>query len=125
MSLDGLKKLDDPNIEKLDDQAAGWLYMMRRPEEEDLKDLLEQSAFAPLIEHAYHRKFARTSKGYYCLAPSGAREGDLVALLEGGDVPFIIREYGEQWLIVGECYVHGIMNGEAYDAARCRGFRFR
>ncbi|KAI0882855.1 HET-domain-containing protein [Annulohypoxylon maeteangense] len=65
-----------------------------------------------------NRKFARTSKGYYVLGPAVMEKGDLVCVLFGGKMPFCIRPFGEQrYLLVGECYVHGLMKGEAMDMA--------
>lgn len=42
-----------------------------------------------------------------------ARKGDLVCILHGSEVPFVIRkEAGGKYLLIGECYMHGIMEGE-------------
>ena len=58
------------------------------------------------------RSFVTTKKGYLGLAPWGAREDDVVCVLRGGDVPFILREKEDgYWKLVGEAYVHGIMDG--------------
>jgi len=61
------------------------------------------------------RVFARTKKGYYVLGPAVMREGDVVAVLYGGKMPFVLRPWGRDFLLVGECYVHGLMKGEALD----------
>jgi hypothetical protein len=48
--------------------------------------------------------------------PDGLRVGDIVCVLYGGDVPFILRLDGQgQYALIGECYVGGIMHGEALD----------
>ncbi|OTB05566.1 hypothetical protein M426DRAFT_319828 [Hypoxylon sp. CI-4A] len=63
-----------------------------------------------------NRRFARTRKGYYVLGPAVMEEGDIVCVLFGGKMPFCLRPVGEQrYLLVGECYVHGLMEGEAMD----------
>jgi len=36
-----------------------------------------------------------------------------VCVLFGGKTPFCLRPWGHGYLLVGECYVHGLMNGEA------------
>ena len=55
-----------------------------------------------------------TKKGYMGLALEQARKGDQVAILLGRDVPFVLRtREGSGFVMVGETYVHGIMNGEA------------
>jgi hypothetical protein len=48
--------------------------------------------------------------------PEGLRVGDIICVLYGGDVPFILHPDGKgQYVLIGECYVSGIMQGEALD----------
>ena len=52
-----------------------------------------------------------------CL-PSETHVGDVVAVLFGGWVPFVLRPLGgDEYELVGHCYVHGIMDGEWIEAA--------
>jgi hypothetical protein len=60
-----------------------------------------------------NRKFARTASGLYVLGPATMEPGDVVCVLLGGKMPFCLRPWGVSYLLVGECYVHGYMNGEA------------
>lgn len=81
------------------------------PPEED------SGRFESSMHHvSWSRSLFITNAGYIGLAPPSAQAGDMVILLSGGRVPFIIREDGseslEHHLIVGEAYVHGIMDGE-------------
>ncbi len=59
------------------------------------------------------RAFARTRKGYYVLGPGIMKAGDIVCVLFGGKMPFCLRPRGDYYQLVGECYVHGFMEGEA------------
>lgn len=59
------------------------------------------------------RVFARTRSGYYVLGPAALEVGDVVCVLFGCKVPFCLRPMGGGYLLVGECYVHGLMKGEA------------
>lgn len=43
------------------------------------------------------------------------RVGDEVCVLFGGKTPHIIRPVDDHFTFLGECYVHGFMNGEAID----------
>jgi hypothetical protein len=47
----------------------------------------------------------------------GTRVGDIVCVLYGSDVPLILRQVGNkgEYKLIGECYVAGIMHGEALD----------
>jgi hypothetical protein len=48
--------------------------------------------------------------------PEGLCVGDIVCVLFGGDVPFILRPSAQgNYQLIGECYVSGIMRGEALD----------
>ncbi|MCJ1434727.1 hypothetical protein MMC27_004097 [Xylographa pallens] len=62
-----------------------------------------------------NRVFARTRKGYYVLGPGVLELGDIVCVLFGGKMPFCLRPNGDgdRFLLVGECYMHGLMDGEA------------
>jgi hypothetical protein len=40
--------------------------------------------------------------------------GDVIALLRGGQTPFVLRLIGDYYELVGPCYVLGIMDGEAF-----------
>jgi hypothetical protein len=66
------------------------------------------------------RKFARTKKGYYVLGPKVLEAGDIVCVLLGGKMPFCLRPLGSKYLLIGECYVHGLMDGEAMDMLKRR-----
>ncbi|PKS11156.1 hypothetical protein jhhlp_002917 [Lomentospora prolificans] len=63
------------------------------------------------------RRLAGTKMGRMGLACADAKIGDSIALLVGCDVPMALRrrEDDDGWVVVGECYIHGIMNGEAFD----------
>jgi len=62
------------------------------------------------------RRLIKTSSGYVGIVPSYTEPGDIVCILSGGQTPFILREEEHHHLLVGECYIHGIMDGEAVTA---------
>jgi hypothetical protein len=62
----------------------------------------------------YNRKLFTTSNSYMGLGLDVVREGDLIAFFLGAQVPFFIRQVEpDVYILVSECYVHGIMDGEA------------
>lgn len=99
------------------------------------------------IETATHgRRFFTTKKGYFGFAPQICKEGDVVVVLAGGNVPYIIRPLSRArqlwkifgfltqsadflrviraaiklcsktcYTILGDSYVHGIMDGEVFE----------
>jgi hypothetical protein len=59
-----------------------------------------------------------TKGGYLGLGQEGFDVGDVVCILSGGEVPFLLREIGKQenggvFRFLCESYVHGVMDGEA------------
>jgi hypothetical protein len=58
--------------------------------------------------------------GYIGIGDVMLESGDLVCILFGGNVPFILREVKGKYQFIGECYVHGIMWGEALREGKVR-----
>jgi Heterokaryon incompatibility protein (HET) len=55
-----------------------------------------------------------TTNGYLASAPYTTKSGDCIAVLTGGRAPFILRPVDSFYQLVGPCYIHGIMKGEAF-----------
>lgn len=58
------------------------------------------------------RRFANTTKGYYAAIPPLADVGNIICLVSGAQTLFLLRKSDKGVLLLGECYVHGIMDGE-------------
>ena len=65
--------------------------------------------------YAQLRALATTSYGYMGLVSHQAQVGDSVFVLLGGSMLYLLRPHGDDgsFLFVGECYVHGLMDGQA------------
>jgi hypothetical protein len=59
------------------------------------------------------RRMVITSKGYLGLVPLLSAEGAVVYVLRGCSVPVVLHGILEHYVFAGECYVHGLMDGEA------------
>jgi hypothetical protein len=71
------------------------------------------------ITSCLYRSFATTRKGYMALVPRKATPGQLVCMLRGGNVPFVLSRRGDGYFeLVGEAYVHGIMDGKIVHSAQ-------
>jgi hypothetical protein len=80
---------------------------------------------ASISRWSSQRRFCVTRNGALACVPKSCRSGDVICVLFGGEVPYVLRPTGTGYFwIVGECYVHGIMHGESlsHDAA-VREFR--
>ena len=83
-----------------------------------LSGRLNFQEFEMNAEHVFHysqfRRLAYSVRGYMTLVSHQAREGDLLYALFGGSVLYVLRPQGDKkFILIGECYVHGLMDGEA------------
>jgi hypothetical protein len=69
---------------------------------------------------AFGRCMFLSRDAYIGLGPKNMQPGDSLALLVGGKMPYVLRRKGECYELVGECYMHGVMRGERFDANQCQ-----
>jgi hypothetical protein len=88
-----------------------WQILFRRP-------LLEYELQG---RYTLNRRMVITENGLIALAGCVVREGDQLAICKGSSVPLLLRQANSsrEWTLVGDAYVHGIMNGEHFDKGRC------
>ncbi|KAI0809957.1 HET-domain-containing protein [Xylaria sp. FL0064] len=62
------------------------------------------------------RVLCRTKKGYLGWVLDITMVGDSIFIIMGANVPFVVRPVGDgTYKLIGECYIHGIMYGEALE----------
>ncbi|XP_014552917.1 hypothetical protein COCVIDRAFT_108964 [Bipolaris victoriae FI3] len=60
-----------------------------------------------------------TKKGHIGLSSDDVRQGDAIAIIEGSQVPFVLRPLDKgRFSLVSEAYVDGIMDGEAAETSK-------
>ncbi|SMY22211.1 unnamed protein product [Zymoseptoria tritici ST99CH_1A5] len=80
--------------------------------------------FAKFEKTSWSRSFFTTEAGRIGLGPMGLREEDVIAVLFGGQTPFVLRPLRDgRYKFIGECYVHGIMDGQAMQQHRAENRR--
>lgn len=62
-----------------------------------------------------NRRFFRTNYGLVGIGPDNIKNGDLVSIVFGAEIPLILRPFGKFHKLVGAAYVHGVMKGEVVD----------
>lgn len=64
------------------------------------------------------RRLVVSENGYLGIANESVRRGDHICIFLGGRMPVVLRplQGDDAYRFVGECYVHGLMDGLAWDA---------
>lgn len=86
------------------------------PIDEDRREDLSREWDLMARQSCRDSRFFSTYRGYIGTGPMALRKGDFVAVLYGGNVPYALRKRDDgSYLLLGYCYVDGIMNGELLD----------
>lgn len=113
-------------------QNQGKQKTFRQAEVQDLRSLekwmfSEETVKDGLLSQIkctiYNRKFFTTKGGLVGFGPSDMIQGDEVWLIYGDQVPFILRplrtrDGHQEHGVVGDCYVQGVMQGQAVNGIR-------
>lgn len=107
------------------DFAACLTSVTAEPLEDSLKELAAEGDPLRFLEAASNacqeRRLFQTVDGHLGLGPAAMKAGDMVCVLFGSTVPFILREVASEttcFQVVGECYVQSLMKGRAIDEWR-------
>jgi hypothetical protein len=76
-----------------------------------------------IVRACVDRRFFITYAGRMGIGPDVMRQGDIVAVLFGGKVPYLLRPVASGYKFLGECYVRDLMSGEAVEAWNHAGSR--
>lgn len=102
-----------------------WVaHIMKWPALTKMVMLEPQVAFKHVATPMAYRRMIRTEKGYIGLAPRLAKPGDWIALCKGGRLPLVVRPKDEDWELIGDAYIHGLVNGEQFDKEDCKPMWF-
>jgi len=77
------------------------------------KEIVEEQDNKMSVEHAILGRTTARHNGALALVPDTIEEGDEVSVLFGGQVLYVLRPASNYYEFIGECYVHGLMDGEA------------
>ena len=64
-----------------------------------------------------------TANGFVGTGPAAMESGDFIYILAGGSLPYVLRPVPDAaclntFELIGSCYVHGVMDGQAVDGLR-------
>ena len=69
--------------------------------------------FASTMRALCNRTLFISISGHLGLVLEPTASGDTICVLFRRAVLFVLRKHGDNYLLTGECYCHGIMDGEA------------
>jgi hypothetical protein len=74
-----------------------------------------KSRFSYFQQNIAEHCFFETDHGRMGLGPFDSKPGDVVAVLLGGSLCFILRPRGDFFEMIGEAYIQGLMDGQAIE----------
>ena len=72
---------------------------------------LQRGFEASFSEWSQVRKFCTTKTGHIGWIPAAADKDDCIVLFHGCRLPFVLRPYQDGYKLIGDCYIHGFMDG--------------
>lgn len=76
--------------------------------------------YVALMSAAYGKRVFVSRGGYVGLCPFSTRRNDCVVVFHGGKTAYVLREVraktSKNFIFIGEAYLHGFMNGEAFES---------
>lgn len=102
-----------------------WLLFHHQPAADGNDGSIEKDTWdeawtfnGPFSDAMEARVIFTTKRGLIGIGPPYMQSGDLICIIIGAQTPFLVRkvisatEQAPMYEVVGDCYVHGLMNGE-------------
>jgi hypothetical protein len=83
--------------------------------QQDAQDLKKIDPLFDSRQSGQTYMFCTTESGYIAMVPELSQVGDIVCLIYGLDVPYVMRKVEGRFRLVGTSYVHGLMDGQGLD----------
>ena len=92
-------------------------WVTQASESSDLKATEDETEVyvSQLSIYGRNRRLITTAHGYVGLGVNSCMPGDLVCVIFGCSTPILLRKVEDHYVVLGEAYLHGMMNGEAIE----------
>ena len=83
------------------------------PDSEEARLLNQAWPYESAVQEVHKGRRICVTKGRYMgITTYDTQKSDLLVLIEGSKMPFVLRSKSDDFEIIGDCYIHGIMDGE-------------
>ncbi|KAL8645754.1 MAG: hypothetical protein Q9226_007158, partial [Calogaya cf. arnoldii] len=106
---------DEHVLRRAGPEVKIWYMAILRPDDASSASAVSNSRWYSRSLSIADRAAFITETGYIGLGDQKTVIGDELHLIQGSDTPFILRKSDGHYALVGETYVHGIMDGELVD----------
>jgi hypothetical protein len=92
------------------------------------KDDFTETQYAQLANiRLLGRRIFYTSEGYFGIGPGSMQKDDIVVVLNGATIPYVLRpmKIRNEFKLVESCYIHDVMDGKWYSTSERKRETFR
>ena len=107
--------LDGDSLRRAGPEVKDWYIAFTRPDDPSSGSAVSHSWGLTGRSYLDTQVPFVTETGYIGIGHKDIVEGDEVHFIQGSETPFILRKIDSGYKLVGETYVHGIMDGELVD----------
>jgi hypothetical protein len=91
------------------------IYLISKPNFAQIDSSVLRNALLTRDGVNLRRRLFTTSKGHVGMALQNVLPSDLICILFGCSMPMVLRKIENGYRLIGECYVHGLVDVEALD----------
>ncbi|KIM98517.1 hypothetical protein OIDMADRAFT_31305 [Oidiodendron maius Zn] len=97
--------------------SPNLIYFLRFLQVSNAKEAGDSNCMREIVDWTglHKRRFFITNTQAIGIGPREIQAGDIIGVIFGGQAPFVLRPCGGHYHLVGECFVIGLMDGEAID----------
>lgn len=96
-----------------DQKVLFYLHAAQESSNASAEDKAAASFYESLQWACKHRRLLILDDGVRGIGPAAMIPGDVVAIIHGTDHPYVLRKVGGHFLVVGHCYIEGVITGQA------------
>ena len=114
----------DQLIHDLSVASSSRIFPLTKALKQDAKQAKGKGFWKLALSVSRNRRLFSTQRGFLRLGPEILEPGDVICIFPLLPVPFVLRPVDDHFLLVGECYVDGVMDAEEASAENYKQLTF-